>query len=369
MITARTPAGTAGARVVSATTAGGTVSFAAGFTYMAAPTVTSIAPVSGPAAGGTLVTISGANLLGATMTVGGTSVRGIFATSTTLSATTPPGAVGTRNIVITTPGGSVTTLTPPGSAATPLVFSYAAPPTITTISPASGTTRGGTTIFLSGTNLSGATLTIDGVRATVFASSATTLAATTPPGLAGRKDVAVQTAGGVAVRSGGFTYVVTLNGDGGSPAPARGADAPRARPTVRDTDPDRRPLAPSMELCLRLLIESGVQPPPCEAGCADMPAPGGAASTDGPDGPDLDGNGMPDICQLRCGDLDLNGRIDGGDAAMLLLLIGQEPVLGVGDLDGDGQIDASDMQCLLARMPPVSADVEAGAGAGENGER
>ena len=65
---------------------------------------------------------------------------------------------------------------------------------------------------------------------------------------------------------------------------------------------------------------------------------------------DLDGNLEPDLCQLRAGDLDLNGTIDHGDIAALLTMIGSEPQLGIGDLDGDGVIDAADIAALSARV-------------------
>jgi len=69
---------------------------------------------------------------------------------------------------------------------------------------------------------------------------------------------------------------------------------------------------------------------------------------------DLDQNGEPDLCQLRRGDLDLNGRMDEADLALLLTMIGEEPVLGLGDLNGDGMIDASDVQALSQRMDALA---------------
>ena len=53
---------------MTVTTPGGTsaTSPADEFTYVAAPTVTSINPTSGPTAGGTTVTVTGTNLSGAT---------------------------------------------------------------------------------------------------------------------------------------------------------------------------------------------------------------------------------------------------------------------------------------------------------------
>ena len=69
---------------------------------------------------------------------------------------------------------------------------------------------------------------------------------------------------------------------------------------------------------------------------------------------DLDQNGEPDLCQLRRGDLDLNGRMDEADLALLLTMIGEEPVLGFGDLNGDGGIDGSDVQALSQRMDALA---------------
>lgn len=74
------------------------------------PTVTSIAPASGPAAGGTAVTITGTNFTGATaVTIGGTSATSIVVSNaTTITAVTPAGTAGARNVVVTTPYGTGT---------------------------------------------------------------------------------------------------------------------------------------------------------------------------------------------------------------------------------------------------------------------
>ena len=39
--------------------------------------------------------------------------------------------------------------------------------------------------------------------------------------------------------------------------------------------------------------------------------------------------------------------MDEGDFALLLMMIGSEPVSGLGDLDGDGDIDAEDVAALI----------------------
>ena len=109
-ITATTPVGTAGARDVVVTTPGGSGTGTGLFTYIAAPTVSSISPASGQAAGGTSVTITGTNLTGATsVTIGGTAATGITVVdATTITATTPAGTAGAKDVVVTTPGGSGT---------------------------------------------------------------------------------------------------------------------------------------------------------------------------------------------------------------------------------------------------------------------
>ena len=71
-ITATTPAGSAGAVTVTVTNSGGqSGSLTSGFTYIAPPTVSSVAPNNGSTSGGTAVTITGTNFAaGATVTFG-----------------------------------------------------------------------------------------------------------------------------------------------------------------------------------------------------------------------------------------------------------------------------------------------------------
>jgi len=80
----------------------------------AAPTVTSVSPATGPMAGGTSITITGANFAaGASL---GVSVGGVAATSvrvvsaTKITAKTPAHAAGVANIVVTNGDGQTATL-------------------------------------------------------------------------------------------------------------------------------------------------------------------------------------------------------------------------------------------------------------------
>ncbi|MER6616265.1 IPT/TIG domain-containing protein [Streptomyces xantholiticus] len=75
-----------------------------------APTITTVNPATGPAAGGTSVTITGTNLDGVTeVTFGGTAGTGLVIDSPTeLSVTTPAGTAGAKDVVVTSAGGSAT---------------------------------------------------------------------------------------------------------------------------------------------------------------------------------------------------------------------------------------------------------------------
>lgn len=73
------------------------------------PTITSITPNTGSTAGGTSVVIAGTNLLGATVvTFGGTTATSIVITDTAITCATPAKTAGAKDVVVTTPAGSVT---------------------------------------------------------------------------------------------------------------------------------------------------------------------------------------------------------------------------------------------------------------------
>ena len=138
---------------VTVTTPEGTspTSSADHFTYIAAPTVTGLSPTSGPAAGGTLVTITGTNFTGASVVDFGTTVATdvTVVSSTEITADSPAGS-GVVDVTVTTPGG-----TSPTSSADK--FTYIAAPTVTGLSPTSGPAAGGTLVTITGTAFTGAT--------------------------------------------------------------------------------------------------------------------------------------------------------------------------------------------------------------------
>ena len=202
-ITCTTPAGTAGATNVVVTETGGTATLSNGYTYQTVPSLASISPTVGPLAGGTAVTLNGTGFgSGASVTIGGTAATGCTVVSgTTITCTTPSGTAGAKNVVVTQPGGS-STLTNG--------YTYQAAPSLTSISPTSGTTAGGTAVTLTGTSFAtGATVTIGGASATgCTVVSSTSITCTTPSGTAGAQNVVITQPGGTSTLSGGYTYVI-----------------------------------------------------------------------------------------------------------------------------------------------------------------
>jgi hypothetical protein len=101
--------------------------------YAALPSVSAVSPEIGPASGGTIVTITGTDLLGAASvhfgTQAATAVRAVSATEVT--AVSPPQAPGTVDVTVTTgPGTSPLTATDR--------FVYEPPPTASVSSPHAG---------------------------------------------------------------------------------------------------------------------------------------------------------------------------------------------------------------------------------------
>src|SRR5581483_346750 len=123
---------------------------------------------------------------------------------TSITATTPAHAAGAVDVAVTTPGGTGT-----GTSA----YTYVAVPTVSSVSPNSGPTGGGTSVTITGTNFTGATaVTFGGSAATgVTVVSATSITATTPAHAAGAVDVAVTTPGGSGTGTSAYTFVTTLN--------------------------------------------------------------------------------------------------------------------------------------------------------------
>ncbi len=176
--------------------------------YASPPTITTLAPTSGPEAGGTSVVITGTQLTGATaVSFGATSATGFTVDSATQITATAPAGYGTVNVTVTTPSG--TSATGPADQ-----FTYIAPipvPTVTGLSPTSGPEAGGTSVVITGTHLTGATAVNFGATpATGFTVDSTTQITATAPAGSGTVNVTVITPGGTSATGSADQYVYQM---------------------------------------------------------------------------------------------------------------------------------------------------------------
>ena len=212
-ITVTAPAHVAGTVDITVTTVGGTSAVVAAdqYTYVNPPTVTAVSPLAGPIAGGTVVTLTGTNFVApATVSFGGTAGTAIIVNNaTTITVTAPAHAVGTVDITVTTPGGTSAVNAPADQ------YTYAAVPTVTSVSPNLGPIAGGTSVTIAGANYSGTgfsvtAVTFGGTAATSFiVNNSTSITAVAPAHASGVNDVRVTTVGGqsTVVAADQFTYV------------------------------------------------------------------------------------------------------------------------------------------------------------------
>ncbi|MES2203094.1 MAG: IPT/TIG domain-containing protein, partial [Patescibacteria group bacterium] len=172
----------------------------------------SLSPTSGTTAGGTTVTITGTDFTGATVVnFGSTPATGVVvSSSTSITATSPAEAAGTVDVTVTTPSGTSAT-----SSADQYTYVVPPPaPTVSAVSPTSGTTAGGTLVTITGTDFTGATAVMFGTTSAtgVIIASSTSLTAISPAHAAGTVDVTVTTPSGTSATSSAdqYTYVVPV---------------------------------------------------------------------------------------------------------------------------------------------------------------
>ncbi|WP_342726010.1 Ig-like domain repeat protein [Bradyrhizobium sp. B097] len=161
------------------------------------PAVVSISPTTGPAAGGTTVVIAGGSFNTATAVhFGATSATSFTIDSNEQITAVAPAGTGTVDVTVTNPSGT--------SSTSPVdQYTYvASAPTVTSISPTTGPTSGGTTVIITGTGLTAATaVTFGATPATSFTvNSSTQITATSPAGT-GTVDITVTTAAGTSATS------------------------------------------------------------------------------------------------------------------------------------------------------------------------
>jgi hypothetical protein len=224
-ISATAPAHSAGAVHVTVTGPTGTSALSSPadvYTYDAPPTLTSVSPTRGPAAGGNTVTINGTNFVsGSTVKFGTTASPSVtFVSSTQVKAKAPAHTPGLVNVTVTTPGGT-----------TPIVtgdhYTFVPAPTIASLSPKAGPTAGGNTVTINGANFDSSVTVRFGATAssTVTFVSATQIRARAPAHAAGSVNVSVRTAtGGTSTATNASLYaygaptVSSVSPNGGSTA-------------------------------------------------------------------------------------------------------------------------------------------------------
>ncbi len=229
-IKATTPAEPVGTVHVTVTTPDGTsaTSTADQFTFTAA-SVTGVDPRSGPAHGGTVITLTGTGFTTVTAVDFGTTPASSFTihSDTSITAISPPEASGKVDITVTTPGGSSISRTADR-------FTFRVVPTVVkAVSPTSGPTSGGTSVTITGTNFTGAlTVYFGTIPAPSFVvKTDNTIAATSPAEASGKVDIIVTGPGGTNAKrkADEFTFVTP------PPAPAVTRLSPSSGPIVGGT--------------------------------------------------------------------------------------------------------------------------------------
>jgi streptogramin lyase len=204
------------------------VTAASKFTYTARPlpTVTSLSPNHGNLHGKETVTLNGTDLQGASkIAVAGISATIKGCTSTSCTFVTPAHAVGAVQVVVTTSAGDSAS-----GAGSTFTYEAATIPTITSVSPASGSTVGGGTVTLTGTDLAGTVIRF-GTSQQSATCDRTSCTVTTGAHAAGTLDVTAQSDAGTSTVTPDtkFTYVLppvpTITGLTPDTGPASGGAA------------------------------------------------------------------------------------------------------------------------------------------------
>jgi hypothetical protein len=190
------------------------------WTFDAVPGVTKVEPREGPEAGGTTVTISGANFYGVSAVKFGSANAASFTINspTSITAVSPAGT-GAVDVTVVNPGGTSATL--PADQ-----FTFDPVPVLTKLKVKGGPVAGGTSVTISGAHFTASTAVYFGATpaASLTVASPTTLTAVSPAHLAGAVDVTVATAGGTSAtsRADRFTFAPTVTQVSPSSGPAAG---------------------------------------------------------------------------------------------------------------------------------------------------
>ena len=144
----------------------------------------------------------------------------VVVNSTTITATTPAASAGVVPVTVTV-GGQSGGLTNG--------YTYVVKPTVSSVSPNSGSVAGGTAVTITGTNFAaGATVTLLlAVASSIVVVNSTTITATTPADSAGVVTVTVTVGGQSGSLASAFTYIgqPTLSGVSPNSGPVAGGTA------------------------------------------------------------------------------------------------------------------------------------------------
>ena len=234
-ITVTTPAGLTGAVDVIVENGDGQLDVqGSAFQFIAQPTVSTVFPNAGAAAGGSTAYLTGTNFVsGLTVTVGGFSAAVVSVQSTVVEITTPAGVAGSADIVVTNPGGLLTTVV------NGFTYVVANDPQITTLTPATGPSSGGTEIVVDGADFDAAvTVTFDqsvsGSGGTSAATlewvDSTQLVITSPTLSVGNVAITIQNPDGTTHYLPAAFTVTAVAGGGGGGGGGCMAIAPLSRP-------------------------------------------------------------------------------------------------------------------------------------------
>jgi len=194
--------------------------------FVPAPRVTGVSPTTGPATGGTTVTITGTGFTAATsVSFGGTAAASFTMNGdTSITAVSPAAGAGTIDVTVSSAGG--TSATSPSDQ-----FTFVATPTVSGVSPNSGPVSGGALVTITGTNFIDVTAVNFGdTPAYGFTVNGdTSITATSPAAEAtDTVDVTVVTVGGTSAITAAdqFAYTSPVCGDGTISFPERCDDGP-----------------------------------------------------------------------------------------------------------------------------------------------
>jgi hypothetical protein len=191
------------------------------FTYTNGPIIDSVNPNTGPTLGGTIVVITGKNFTSPlSISFGGLAATSFNVNSATqITVLSPPNGTAGPADVRVTKGPDVSPVGPQAK------FTYvSATPKITSLTPNSGSTFGGTEVTIAGLGFSGATCpgavkfgTLDATSCSVV--NDTTITTVAPANLAGPTVVTVTTANGTSDIVPNYTYISPTGTGGGSTSP------------------------------------------------------------------------------------------------------------------------------------------------------